>query len=136
MGAPGQEGPHWRPRQRLCHGLGQTKFGLMATDRKEQFVHSCQRDPGYISIVSMTTCLFEQKATGGGDIPAAHEHPTDLGRRENWSPAKRGPRSLEIQLLLKTRLSLTLAGMWCAVLHARCSRALCVSLRSLRKVPE
>lgn len=50
----------------------------------------CQQDPGYISIVTVIMCLFEQKATGGGDVPAAHEHPMDLGSQEYWSPAKRG----------------------------------------------
>ena len=40
VGAPGREGLDRRPWQRLCHGLGQTKFGLVATDRKEQFVHA------------------------------------------------------------------------------------------------
>ena len=89
-GALGREGLDRRPRRRLCHGLGQTKFGLVATDRKEQFVHSGQWDPVYISIVGMVMCLFEGKATGGGDVPAAYEHPADLGSRENWSQAKPG----------------------------------------------
>lgn len=40
VGAPGREGLDRRPWRRLCHRLGQTKFGLMATDRKEQFVHA------------------------------------------------------------------------------------------------
>lgn len=49
-----------------------------------------QWDPVYISIVGMVMCLFEGKATGGGDVQAACEHPADLGSRENWSQAKPG----------------------------------------------
>lgn len=68
-----------RPQRRRRHGLGQTKVGLLATDRKEQSVRSRQQDPGYISIVAGSMCLLEQKAAGGGDIPAAHKHPHGPG---------------------------------------------------------
>lgn len=57
-------GQQQRPRQRLRHGLGRTRFGLVATDREEQCVHSRQRDPGCIAIVAVRMRVFEQKAAG------------------------------------------------------------------------
>lgn len=45
VGAPGREGRRRRPPRRLCHVLGQAKFGLVATDRKEQSVHCVSKTP-------------------------------------------------------------------------------------------
>lgn len=80
-------------------------------------------------LLSACSCVcLSRRPQGGGDIPAAHEYPVDLGSRESWPAARQGPRSLEIQLLLRTRLSLTLAGM--SVLHfVHGAREPCVSLR-------
>ena len=97
----------------------------------------CQWDPVYISVAAVIMCLFEGKATGGDDVPAADKHPANLGSRENWCQAKPGCRLRHIRCLSRASLTYTSMSMVSCALGMVLESFECLSEKKpFRKVPE
>ena len=82
-------------------------------------------------------CLFEGKAMGGDDVPAADKHPANLGSRENWCQAKPGCRLRHIRCLSRASLTYTSMSVVSCALGMVLESFECLSEKKpFRKVPE
>lgn len=134
----GREGWDRRPSGAFLGGWDGPNLGSWPWTGKNT-LYTRQWDPVYISIVTTIMCLFEQKDTGGGDVPATHERPTGLRKSREPGRAEAGSHlRFSCCQWPDSHLYQRECGYLCSVRGAKEKEISCASQRrrSSRKGPE